>query len=96
MYTTQYILLLQANTFHIVIAADCEVRFVFFVYAVIEWGDDTNIGFNATGWSFMVPGALTIQAMNIVEGSNIGMRGLYVYQVENSVFGPNNDYNESY
>ena len=77
-------LLLQANTFQVVIATDGQRTFVFFIYGDIEWGDDANIGFNAGDGvrSFMLPGALTNQSMNVEDGSNVDVRGLYIYRVD--------------
>ena len=85
-------LLLQVNTFQVVIATDGQSTFVFFIYADIEWGDGANIGFNAGDGtrSFMIPGALTPQSMNIEDGSNVEIAGVYIYRVDScSVFGPN-------
>ena len=68
------------------------MTFVFFIYGDIQWSSDANIGFNAgDGTSyFMVPSALTNQALNIDEGSNVGMTGVYIYRVDLcSVLGPN-------
>ena len=74
-----------------VIAADQQMTFVFFIYGDIQWGDGANVGFNAgddTG-SFMVQDALTNQTLNIDEGSNVGMTGVYIYRVDLcSVLGP--------
>ena len=84
-------LLLQANTFQVVLAADQQMTFVFFIYGDIQWGDGANIGFNAGDGtrSFMVPGALTNQTLNIDKRSNVGVTGLYIYRVDlRSVFGP--------
>ena len=69
------------------------MTFVFFIYHDIQWGDGANIGFNAGDGIrfFMVPGALTRQVLNIDEGSNVGVRGVYIYRVDLcSVLGPNN------
>ena len=65
---------------------------MFFIYGDIQWGDDTNIGFNAGDGIkfFMVPDALKNQVLNIDEGSNVGVRGVYIYRVDCSVLGPNN------
>ena len=85
-------LLLQANTFQVVIATDGQQTFVFFIYGDIEWGDDANIGFNAGDGvrSFMLPGALTNQSMNVEDGSNVDVRGLYIYRVDlSSILDPN-------
>ena len=86
-----YIFLLQTNTFQVVIAADVQMTFVFFIYGDIQWGDGANIGFYAGDGtrSFMVPGALTNQTLNIDEGSNVGVRGVYIYRVDCSIFQPN-------
>ena len=67
------------------------MTFVFFIYGDIQWGDGANIGFSAGDGtrSFMVPGALTNQTLNIDEGSNVGVTGVYIYRVDlRSVFGP--------
>ena len=89
-----YSLFSQANTFQVVIAADQLMTFVFFIYHDIQWGGDgANIGFAAGDGirSFMVPGALTNQVLNIDEGSNVGVTGVYIYRVDRcSVLGPNN------
>ena len=91
-------LLLQANTFQVVIATDGQQTFVFFIYGDIEWGEDANIGFDAGDGtqSFMVPGALTPQSINVEDGSNVengsnvDVRGLYIYRVDlPSILGPN-------
>ena len=74
------------------------MTFVFFIYGDIQWNDvvsigigGANIGFNAGDGtrSFMDPRALTNQALNIDEGSNVGVTGVYIYRVDLcSVFGP--------
>ena len=68
------------------------MTFVFFIYGDIQWGAGANIGFNAGDGTrfFMVPGALTNQTLNIDEGSNVGVTGVYIYRVDLcSVLGPN-------
>ena len=85
--------LLQENTFQVVIAADGQVTFVFFIYGDIQWGNGANIGFNAGDGTrfFMDPAALTNQTVNIDEGSNVGMTGYYIYRVDlSSILGPGN------
>ena len=66
------------------------MTFVFFIYGDIQWGDGANIGFNAGDGtrSFMDPRALTNQTLNVDEGSNVGVTGVYIYQVDCSVLGP--------
>ena len=60
------------------------MTFVFFIYGDIQWGDGANIGFSAGDGtrSFMDPRALTNQVLNIDEGSNVGVTGLYIYRVD--------------
>ena len=85
-----FTLLLQENTFQVVIATDGQRTFVFFVYDVIEWGF-ANIGFNAGDGvrSFMLPGALTVQSRDIQERSNVGRTGVFIYRVDQcSIIGP--------
>ena len=67
------------------------MTFVFFIYGDIQWGDGAHIGFSAGDGtrSFMVPRALTNQTLNVDEGSNVGVTGVYIYRVDwYSVFGP--------
>ena len=83
-------LVLQENTFQVVIATDGQQTFVFFIYGDIEWGF-ANIGFNAGGdiRSFMVPDALSFDSVDIEQGSNVGRRGVYIYRVDQcSIIGP--------
>ena len=92
-----YIFLLQANTFQVVIAADQQMTVVFFIYGDIQWGAGANVGFSAGDGtrSFMVPSALTSQVLNIEEGSNVGVTGVYIYQVDLcSVLGPRDSIGE--
>ena len=84
-------LLLQANTFQVVLAADQQMTFVFFIFGDIQWGVGANIDFNAGDGVrfFMVPDALTNQILNIDEESNVGVTGVYIYRVDLcSVLGP--------
>ena len=83
-------LVLQENTFQVVIATDGQQTFVFFIYGDIEWGF-ANIGFNAGGdiRSFMVPDALSFDSVDIEQGSNVGRKGVYIYRVDQcSIIGP--------
>ena len=69
------------------------MTFVFFIYGDIQWGDSASIGFNAGDGtrSFMIPHVLRRQPLNIDEGSNVDVTGLYIYQVDLcSVLGPGN------
>ena len=67
------------------------MTFVFFIYEDIQWDDGASIGFDAGDGtrSFMDPRALSRQALNIDEGSNVDVTGLYIYRVDLcSVLGP--------
>ena len=67
------------------------MTFVFFIYGDIQWGAGANIGFGAGDWtrSFIVPGARTSRVLNIDEGSNVNMTGVYIYRVDLcSILGP--------
>ena len=75
------------------------MTFVFFIYGDIQWGLGANIGFNAGDGmrSFMVPGALTNQVLNIDKESNVGETGVYIYRVGLcSVLGPSDGENPKY
>ena len=68
------------------------MTFVFFIYHDIQWGVGANVGFSAGDGTrfFMVQDALTNQELNIDEGSNVGVTGVYIYRVDLcSVLGPN-------
>ena len=83
---------MQANTFQAVIAADQQKTFVFFIYGDIQWSFSPFIGFlTGDGHTYNVLHSQTNQASNIDEGSNVNMTGVYIYQVDCSVLGPNND-----
>ena len=74
----------QVNTFQAVIAADQQMTFVFFIYKDIQWGNDASIGFDAGDGtrSFMDSHPLSRQALNIDEGSNVGVTVVYIYRVD--------------
>ena len=83
---------MQVNTFQVVIAADQQKTFVFFIYGDIQWSNSPIIGFfTGDGHAYRVSDSLTSQTLNIDEGSNVNVTGVYIYQVDCSVHGPNND-----
>ena len=84
---------MQINTFQAVIAADQQKTFVLFIYGDIQWSVAPLIGF-ISGESFLQlydPDSLTNQALNVDKGSNVNVTGVYIYQVDCLVHGPNND-----
>ena len=60
------------------------MTFVFFIYGDIQWGAGASIGFDAGDGTryFMNPRSLSRQALNIDEGSNVGVTGVYIYRVD--------------
>ena len=67
------------------------MTFVFFIYGDIQWGDSASIGFHPGDGtrSFIIPHVLKRQPLNIDEGSNVGVTGLYIFRVDLcSVLGP--------
>ena len=78
---------MQANPFQAVIAVDQQKTFVIFIYGDIQWSFPPFIVFFPGVGSDL----LTNQDLNIDEGSNVNVTGMYIYQVDCSVVGPNND-----
>ena len=68
------------------------MTFVFFIYADIQLGPFANIGFYPGDTrDLYVPSSLANQAVNIDEGSNVGVTGVYIYRVDLcSILGPGN------
>ena len=67
------------------------MTFVFFIYGDIQWGNAASIGFNAGDGtrSFVNQHALSRQALDIDEESNVNVTGVYIYRVDLcSVLGP--------
>ena len=77
-----YTIYFQSNTFQVILVTNGELSFVFFSYGDIEWGFNANIGFNSRNRSFTVPGALTINTIDVETTSNVGVAGLHVYRVD--------------
>ena len=69
------------------IAADQQKTFVIFIYGDIQWSFPRFIVFSP-GVGLDLP---TNQELNIDEGSNVNVTGVYIYQVDCSVVGPNNN-----
>ena len=55
-----------------------------FIYDDIQWGEQSQIGFNAgDGHAFFkLPGALSDQTLNVDENSNVGDPGIFVYRID--------------
>ena len=80
---------MQANTFQVVIAADQQMTFVFFIYGDIQWGDGAEIGFFSDTRIFLILGSGANPWLTIDEGSNVNVTGFYIYRVDLcSVLGP--------
>ena len=72
---------MQANTFQAVIVADQQMTFVFFIYGDIQWGDAASIGFDAGDGARSIV-VLGDQTLNIDDGSNVDVTGLYINRVD--------------
>ena len=89
MYQCVYALLLlqtntvRANTFQAVIATDGLETFVIFIYGDIEWGNRATIGFNAGDGVRSI--VVTTRPLDVETGSNVGVTGLYINQIDLSV-----------
>ena len=91
MWVVYLSLLLQENSFQVVIATDGQWTFVFFIYGEIEWGF-ANIGFNAGDGvrSFIGPASHSFNSVDIEKRSNVGRSGVYIFRVDQcSIIGPN-------
>ena len=82
---------MQANTFQAVIAADQQKTYVLFIYGDIQWSSFPAIGFSHEDGPLLDPDSLSNQGLNVDNGSNVNVTGVYIYQVDCSVHGPNND-----
>ena len=56
------------------------MTFVFFIYGDIQWGDNALIGFFPDFDA--IQGSRTSQTLNIDEGSNVNVIGVYIYRVD--------------
>ena len=70
------------------LASDGSMSFVLFLYENIQWTEwPVNIGFNAgdgTG-AYNMPGALTAAVQDVDDGSNIGVKGVYIFCVDEPI-----------
>ena len=75
------------NTFQAVLATDGVLSFILLSYELIEWDrccgyNYPNIGFNSGSRSFSLSVALTPDAVHIEDNSNVGIKGVYMYRVD--------------
>ena len=71
------------NTFQAVLATDGETSIVSFIYGDIQWGEGAEIGFNAgDGVSFLSVPPSGVDTRDIETQSNVGVRGVFIYQVD--------------
>ena len=72
------------------LVTDGQSSFVLFLYGEIQWGE-ANIGFNAGDGTrfFTLPGVLTTATREVETQSNVGVPGIYIFQVDGpSVLSP--------
>lgn len=79
---------LQLSTFQAVLATDGRMSYVLFYYVSVEGlNDDPEfVHFNAGdgGTTFVNPEG--IDTSTLVEGSNVGIRGLYIFRVDSKIY----------
>ena len=76
---------MQANTFQVVLVTDGSVSFIFYIYIDIQWGGQTQLGFNAGDGinSFTLSEAFsTFAVLNLESASNVGIPGCYIFRVD--------------
>ena len=76
------------NTFQAILATDGETSVVSFIYGDIQWGQRAEIGFNAGDGlsSLTVPSSGTSATVDIETQSNVGVPGVFFYQVDGKIF----------
>ena len=93
--------LAQTNTFQLVLATDGNRSFALFLYLDngIQWtasakynsfvGMEAQVGYDAGDYVnyYTVPGSMTSSIADIETTSNVGVAGLYVFQVDGSYTG---------
>lgn len=67
-----------------VLSTDGVMSYATFLYEDIQWGQGAQIGFNAEDGinSFSLPQALTNATINIDESTNVGRRGVFIFQID--------------
>lgn len=79
-------LTLQTNTFQCVIATSATSSFVMFLYAdgQIQLENGALAGINAGDGvnSVTIPGSMTPSVINITQTSNVGIPGVWMFQVD--------------
>ena len=77
---------LQTNTFQCVLATSETESFVMFLYAdgEIQWTNGALAGINAGDGvnSITIPGSLTPSIINITQTTNVGIPGVWMFQVD--------------
>ena len=86
---------MQVNTLQVVLTTDGERSFTTFLYVDIRWGE-AGIGFNAGDGvrSYTLPGSGSPATIDIEDGSNVGVEGVYAYRVDlPEIVGPGGESN---
>ena len=78
--------LFQTNTFQLVLATNGNTTFVLYLYPDdgIEWGSYAQVGYDAGDHInyYAVPGSMTPSIVDIETTSNVGVPGMYIFQVD--------------
>ena len=85
-------LVLQTNTFQLVIATDSEHTFVTFLYDDIQWVHGSEISSYAIAnillnlvFNVALPGSGTEDIRNLTTTSNVGVDGMWMYRVDSEM-----------
>ena len=89
--TTMIDSLLQTNTYQLVMATDGQLSFVTFLYEEIQWTDSGRTdsvsaiaGIDNGALILDLPGSGFDDVRNLVNTSNVGVDGMWMYRVDSS------------
>ncbi|OWF43092.1 sushi, nidogen and EGF-like domain-containing protein 1 [Mizuhopecten yessoensis] len=82
--------LLLRNTFQIVLTADGTKSFVMLHYLRLDWARNAMVGFNAGDGlnGYTVNGSLSDDVVNLVNRSNVGVPGKFLFRVDGGTVQP--------
>ncbi|XP_033763976.1 sushi, nidogen and EGF-like domain-containing protein 1 isoform X2 [Pecten maximus] len=82
--------LLLRNTFQIVLTTDGTKSFVMFHYLKLDWASNAMVGFNAGDGvnSYTINGSLSADVTNLVNRSNVGVPGKFLFRVDGDTIQP--------
>ncbi|RNA04010.1 nidogen and EGF-like domain-containing 1 isoform X2, partial [Brachionus plicatilis] len=70
------------NTFQVILLSDGKTSYALFYYEDLNWQDSTVVGFNSGFGNYvLLPGSTTADVLNLVNTSNVGLNGAWIYKV---------------